>query len=369
MEERLSSRKPEAVLRSNQDVHANPMASEEAEEFLQSYILNMGWKTKGSINENNPARQALSADSDSGEEDFLEKVDKFETKYNFRFEEEGGSGIASHSRGVKDSVRVKESKRKRERDLKKDRKENEKKEKMIELQKLKSLKKEEIRRRLAEIEKVTGNKTAEESCVLETDFDPSTYDEEMQCLLGSDYYEMEDCEYEAVDEEEESAEPEGQNMWYYCDSCIRPIRVGNIGYECKDCEEETTICHNCKQAGHHASSHKLKKFKVAQEEQPPDNWQEVLLDIKKKRTKEIASGKLDEVYGMDYEDLIAGDVACRFKYTLVDSDSFGLSPEAILLGSDKELNSKVSLKQLHPYRKAHAFKRVRYHDGKRRQQI
>ena len=334
----------------------------------------MGWKTKEDINKT-PETKAdeLSVDSDSDEE-FLDRVDEFETKYNFRFEEDGGHAIASHSRKVEDSVRVKESKRKRERELKHARKEEEKKQKMMELQRLKNLKREEIKNRLLEIESATGNKITSGEDYLEADFDPTEHDQQMEAMLGEDYYENEDETFatpEEPEEEQQEESPEqeeGDNMWFYCDSCIRPIQAGNMGYECRDCEdEEVTICYNCKQGGQHPSSHKLKKFLVGEHECPPKDWQSVLFQLKKKRTRDIANGKLDEIYGMEYEDLIGGDIACRFKYTLVDSDSFGLSSEAILLKNEKELNKTVSLRKLHPYRKAHPTRQVRYHDGSRRQ--
>ena len=360
------------------------------EKFLREYILNMGWKTKDNINDTlKPGGDDLSADSGSEDEEFLEKVDEFETKYNFRFEEEGGHAVSSHARSVKDSVRVKESKRKSERDRKKERKEEENKRKLMELQRLKNLKKQEIQSRVKEIEKVTGNAQVVAEGYLDAEFDPDQHDQEMEKLIGDDYYDQADAEF-AVDEEAyagdeaTAAEPEDRNwqaeaaedeqeeehMWYYCDSCVRPIRPGNIGYDCKECvEEEVTICHNCKQEGAHPSSHKLKKFRVADHEIPPEDWQDILLKMKRKRTRDLANGKFDELYALDYEDLLGGEIPCRFKYTLVDSDSFGLSSEAILMSGDRELNTKVSLKKLHPYRKAHAMKRVRYHDGKRRSEF
>lgn len=364
---------------------------DDGEKFLREYILNMGWKTKKDINENQKksidGEDELSVDSDSADEEFLDRVDEFETKFNFRFEEEGGHAISSHARKVDDSVRVMESKRKRERDSKKAREDEEKTSKLMELQRLKNLKRQEIKNRLLEIEKVTGNAgLAEESTgesYLESEFDPAYHDQAMTSLLGEDYYENEDSEFVAQDdesewnhggaetehyEEEAQGRDDDENMWYYCDACIRPIQPGNVGYECRDCEEEeVTICHNCRQSGQHPTSHKLKKFRVAENEFPPEDWQSVLFQVKKKRTRDIASGKMDELYGMEYEDLIAGDVACRFKYTQVDSDSFGLSTEAILLKKESELNKSVSLKKLHPYRKAHPMRRVRYHDGERRQ--
>ena len=352
----------------------NEMKLDDGEKFLRNYILNMGWKTKEGLNSAPKGDDdgSLSEDSDSADEEFLDKVDEFESKYNFRFEEEGGHAIASHARKVEDSVRVKDSKRKREREAKKARKEEADKMKQIELQRLKDLKRQEIKNRLLEIEKVTGNSTGLSTAgeaYLDAEFDPESHDQQMEAMLGSEYYDQEDSQF-AVEEEPETEEPvvDDETPWYYCDACIRPIRPGNIGYECKDCEEEdVTICHNCKKSGQHPPSHKTKKFLVAENEQPPEDWQTVLFQLKKKRTRDIASGKMDELYSMEYEDLLGGEIPCRFKYTQVDSDSFGLSTEAILLKNEAELNKTVSLKKLHPYRKAHPMTRVRYHDGQRRQ--
>ncbi|CAM9779499.1 unnamed protein product, partial [Choristocarpus tenellus] len=78
-------------------------------------------------------------------------------------------------------------------------------------------------------------------------------------------------------------------------------------------------------------------------------------DIKKKL--------LDELYKLDYEDLI-GDIPCRFKYTSVKADDFGLTPEEVLLADDKDLNKFVSLKKLAPYR--HDQPKV---DAKRRRRL
>jgi protein KRI1 len=216
----------------------------------------------------------------------------------------------------------------------------------------------------------------------------------IQTLLGEDYYDQEDDGEGLVDEVEDQAEDvvesewngeeewteettgediqhneiSEDNLWYYCDSCIRPIRPGNMGYDCKECED-ITVCHNChSNKAHESGKHKMKKFIVADHESPPSDWQEILYDLKKKRTRDIAKGKFDELFSMEYEDVIAGDIPCRFKYTKVDSDSFGLSTEAILKKSDRELNSVVSLKNLHPYRKEHVMKRVRYHDKNRSRQ-
>ncbi|KRX03734.1 hypothetical protein PPERSA_04242 [Pseudocohnilembus persalinus] len=62
-------------------------------------------------------------------------------------------------------------------------------------------------------------------------------------------------------------------------------------------------------------------------------------------------GKLvDEYYGLDFEDIIAGGIKTRFKYKQVKPESYGLSDEHLLYSDPKILNSYVSLKKIAPYR-------------------
>ena len=62
---------------------------------------------------------------------------------------------------------------------------------------------------------------------------------------------------------------------------------------------------------------------------------------------------LDELYALDYEDVIGGDLKTRFKYRQVRPNYFGFDPIEILESEEKELNRKVSLKKLAPYRDEH----------------
>lgn len=57
---------------------------------------------------------------------------------------------------------------------------------------------------------------------------------------------------------------------------------------------------------------------------------------------------LDELYQLDYEDIVAG-IPCRFKYKQVEKEDYGLTVDEILMADDTELNKLVSLKKLSAY--------------------
>jgi protein KRI1 len=68
----------------------------------------------------------------------------------------------------------------------------------------------------------------------------------------------------------------------------------------------------------------------------------------KQSKSKVVSGMLDELYKLDYEDIVAG-MPCRFKYRQVEKEDFGLTAEEILLAEDGELNQFVSLKKISAY--------------------
>jgi len=86
-------------------------------------------------------------DEDSQRED---EMDKFECKYNFRFEDPNAATLTSHARNAneEETMRRKDSARKQARERAKDAKEDIKKQRKEEIAKLKALKKEEILEKL-----------------------------------------------------------------------------------------------------------------------------------------------------------------------------------------------------------------------------
>jgi protein KRI1 len=53
---------------------------------------------------------------------------------------------------------------------------------------------------------------------------------------------------------------------------------------------------------------------------------------------------------LDFEDVIAGGLKTKFKYTDVEPEDFGLTDDDYLYCDDRLLNSYISIKKLFPYR-------------------
>jgi len=132
------------------------------DEFLSNYLIKRRWldpmDSHSADDENN---EELAYSDDEAE---LERVDNFESKYNFRFEElqgeeekeKGGERKASsstsskyivmgHARAVEGSVRRSDESRKKQRESRKENKERERRQKEEELKRLKNLKRQEVK--------------------------------------------------------------------------------------------------------------------------------------------------------------------------------------------------------------------------------
>lgn len=256
-----------------------------ADDFLFEYISKQRWKDKTAVVDSN-------VDEDSDEEEArLDETDRFESSYNFRFEEAGADAgqIVGHARLVNDSVRRPDTKRKEQREKRAERKERERRHKEEELRRLKNLKRQELQDRLRKIGDTGGlSDMGIDEAELEEEWDPARHEELMREQFGDAYYAEED---EGFDED-------------------AAVQDGDWGVEPDDDEG----------AGLHAA-----------------------------RPSARAKDSLDELYALDYEDVVAG-VPTRFRYRQVEAEDWGLTAEDILLAEDRDLSKFVGLKRLSTYR-------------------
>eukprot|EP01035_Chromulina_nebulosa_P017280 gene17280-22815_t len=290
-----------------------------ADNFLADYILKQKWKDE-SFNLHTEATSDLIED-----EKQLEEAEVFESKYNFRFEELNESDdvqVIGHDRRAHDSVRRLDDKRKIARDHLRERKEKERRQKEEEMKRLKNLKKKELQERLRKISEVGGlHELGIDESALDEEWDPSKHDELMSRQFGSNYYTEQDDMFDA--------EVDQVNDW---------LLASGEEEELETDDYETSI-------------------------ELPSNKSKT--DV---NSSEHSKSILDELYQLDYEDIVAG-IPCRFKYKSVEPESFGLTVEEILLAEDSELNRIVSLKKLSPYNNYRLKEDERKKIAKRRKRL
>ena len=400
------------------------------ERFLRNYILSEGWLDKNTTGLN---KNLLLIDKEDEEND--DKFDEFENKYNHRFEEEGGANITTYQRNI-DSYRHKDDTRAIKRKEHEKRKEEEKKKFKEELKTKKLKQAEEIKNKINKLERIAGTEKIGE--LLEEfenkDFNMDEFDQKMNEIFNKEYYnkELDDEEIEKFDakqerhlnlEEKEENNDEKENnyeddnneneLWFYCDSCKKPLKEGKIKYECKTCEDYT-LCKKCfKKMGH---EHQMKKDIVPNGCAPPENAEELIENVEnenennilkcsrchniivenryyicnedsckdlkfcktcrglgqhihehklikfiikeneenedeenKKTKKEKLQELIDEKANYTIDDVIDGELGTKFHYTKVTKEDSGLTDDMLLLLDDKVLNKYLPLKKISAY--------------------
>ncbi|KAF7798812.1 hypothetical protein EIP86_010038 [Pleurotus ostreatoroseus] len=333
---------------------------EEDQEFLMNYILNRGWidkstkrlptykeitssrKGKERALEDDSEEEAIDAQSEApeneiDEDEFDEVAERFETSYNFRFEEPGADQIARYPRNIESLVRREDSTRKEAREKRKARKEEELLKKKEEVKRLKALKMKEVRTKLEWIGR-EGGKNLEDTKALEAldldgDWDPDAHDKQMADIYGQD-------DDDAIDDEKPQWEDD--------------IDITDIVPNAEESEDE--------------GAGKKKKKKKKKKQKGGDSADEGGVDVDEMDadvemevdeeewdgTEEMRKRKLDEymdeVYGLEFNDLVGG-MPTRFRYTKVQPQNFALTPAEILLATDAELNQYMGIKKYAPYRK------------------
>ncbi|KAJ3274803.1 KRRI-Interacting protein 1 [Terramyces sp. JEL0728] len=159
------------------------------QKFLMDFILSRGWVEKGA--NKIPTYEEITKHHlhDSTDEEDEERMDEFETQYNFRFEEPGAEKVITHARDIPGSIRRKDNTRILQRQSVQERKEMEKQKKKEDLKRLKNLKREELANKLRQIKEMAGGDLIGlDEMELDKEFDPNAYDNKMNEVFTKDYY-------------------------------------------------------------------------------------------------------------------------------------------------------------------------------------
>ncbi|KWU43653.1 Krr1-domain-containing protein, partial [Rhodotorula sp. JG-1b] len=294
---------------------------------------------------------------DSDDDEIDEEAEEFEHRYNFRFEQDGAADLVTHSRTVgSTSVRkptTAVSARARAREAAKERKEAEKLQRKEELRRLKALKRKEVEERLEKLLEAAGKGTKNlEEIDLDGEWDEKKHEEAMKKVYDEEYEGLEDEDFKPTwdddidiadivgDEDGSDADEDAEAHLPFASTSALPVE-GEDG-------EDALMAPPSKKAKKDKKGKKGKRGDGDDDGLPT----ELIETVKAQGDSEaaqLADKLVDEYYALDYEDKV-GDVKTRFHYAKVPAESFNLTPEEILLATDAELNSYMSLKKLAPYR-------------------
>jgi len=320
---------------------------ENGEKFLINFLKNRKWKDNDLLDDNDDSHDAhqrfrSGANDDDGDSiDDVDRADNFEARYNFRFEEAESAAqsgadfsVIGYARsGTMNTLRRSEDTRKQKRQERKERKAAERKAKEEQLRRLKNAKRQEMQKKLKDIKQVIGeDEHMDEEAMLklmEGDFDPNKFEELMQKQYDDNFYAKEDAQWKSDVDVRTSLlqDDEGKSLVVDADEedgGQYDLQEDDDGDEQYDAGAEDD-----------------------DDDQPlfEDNEEEEATEMEKKLKEKMQ----DELYKLDYEDIIAG-MPTRFKYRKVEPNSYGLSTKEILFARDASLKNFVSLKKMAPYR-------------------
>ncbi|GAA94919.1 uncharacterized protein L969DRAFT_609411 [Mixia osmundae IAM 14324] len=343
-------------VRDKKNVARPEKPAEDPDAFLRNYILDRGWLDKSSrklpsysemVEE--PARKApveledpvppqtrVDEAFDSEDEEYEERADEYETKYNFRFEQEAGADLVTHARdaAANASVRREDETRKKSRELVKARKAELKAKKAAELDRLRDLKSREIQDKLAKLAETMGRQDLLQTDIdLEGEFDPDKHDQMMQRIFDEQYY------------ADQATDADGKPIWED-DIDITDI----VGEEqAADYEPGGDAYDPLEPSSGKKKEKKKRKDKKSKKRAREAEEAEENVDVDPAERKRQLDKLVQEYDKLNYGDL-AGTTPTRFHYTQVPPSGFDLTPAEILMATDQELNSYVGLRKIAPYR-------------------
>ena len=330
---------------------------DDGDKFLLDYIKQQKWKSTSDDEQADSDEDEASNNNGnvSDDDSFVDKADDFEASYNFRFEqaaaETGASGAAfsnqSYARGqTMKTLRRKDETRREKRLARKERKAAERKAKEEQLKRLKNAKKAEMDEKLNKVKKVlgeVGDDDIDEAAIMkmmEGDFDPDKFEEAMKTAYGDDYYAQEDKEWKSDKDVVESLRNDEDG-----DVVVGQDDMDGALYDNYD-EEEQEGAEYDEHNEDYDEEHDGDEDWNGDEEQEEQEMNPLEQKIKSKMQEEL--------YKLDYEDIVAG-MPTRFKYRQVEANDYGLSAEEILFARDTTLKQFVSLKKMAPYNESGEF--------------
>ncbi|KAG9004120.1 hypothetical protein FRB94_012403 [Tulasnella sp. JGI-2019a] len=364
----------------------------DAEGFLADYILNRGWidrserrlptydevttrkskKRKLDDDDAEPKFGDANVDDDDSpnelddvDSEFEDLEEDFEATYNFRYEEPDGTKIPRHPREISSLVRRQESKRKDARQRRQERKDEELRRKKEEVRRMKNLKMKDIREKLQLIGDeggldMTTAKATLEALDLEADFDEAAHDRQMATLYGNDNYYAEadeekpvwdddlgseDYDYDVVSADHAGAASASQKKKNKKKKKKKGGNDEDEGVDVDEMDAEAEVAIELEVGNNGPIDAPAATKGVPAEEEEWDGTEEM--------RKQVLRKYMDEVYGMDFNDVVAG-IPTRFKYGSVPKASFSLSAADVLMATDKELNEYVGMKAFAPHKKGRA---------------
>lgn len=346
----------------------NKIKMTEDERFLRDFIVKKKWMEKEEEKDEESEDLDFNKIDDEDEKDD-EKIDNFEHKYNFRFEEEGGRDLQFYKRDIKNSLRRENTKRKDKREKLKQKKNANLQKIQRELKNLKNSKREKIINHIIKLKNTSQNNSKDYENhikkILLSEFDEN-YDQIMEQMFNDDYYKKKDSDendiksyLQNIESEFSQKKPETQTLekkleietqkkdgflqkpnlplemrhnlkkeelatiekstnkliWYFCDNCFCGIQPLTPRFDCLECPD-FTICDNCFSLKEH--EHKMKKFFVSENCFPPPD-DEIVEIIGNMKTCDDCEKKINKFEGY-YQHQKTETIICTSCINLIKGD-------------------------------------------------
>lgn len=345
-------------------------ADKDPDNFLSNFLAARAW-----VPTSDTQWKPLESDNESDEE----RADAYEDEYNMYFEDpnDQNSTLMTYARDAVASTTVRREEsnsRKKAREAARNKREAERKEKEEDLARLRKLKVEEMEQKVKQIRKIGGltgkDFSVEEwTDVLEGDWSDEQWDAEMRKRFGESYYEDEDVEEIASDDEAGSKKKKKPKKPKFDDD----IDIKDLIPDFDD-EEETSKAPFTLSSDEEDAEPGAQQSDLSDSDEPQKRTSKSSKQHKQDRAAAKSAARRDRRLietlvdsSLQYEKTLASKprAATRFRYRDTSPTTFGLTSRDILLASDSQLNEFAGLKKLASFRDAGKKKKDKKHLGKK----